>query len=181
MSGAPPNWRTHSPSFVRASAASGCASSITFVGGRLSQRDRDLAILLFFWRSPQLARQALNPAVFAGASAASRRKPRPPRPLSSNWPQKPCVLSDFVNRGPDDCGANSSSASALGSAACCIHDKSCAVLPGSPCRRGPRGRPSCGNRGGPGRRPGPERWLLALWLPPQPRPEQQWQRPRIVN
>ena len=55
----------------------------------------------------------------------------------------------FVNRCLDDCGANSSSAAALCSAAYCTHDKSCAAPPGNAGRRDLRDRPSCGSHGGP--------------------------------
>ena len=92
-----------------------------------------------------------------------------------------CSLSAFVNRGPDDCAANSSNAAALCSAADGIHDNSGAVLPGNAGRRGLRGRPSYGNRGGPDRRLEPGRCALELWLRSQLRPVQQWQQPRIVN
>jgi hypothetical protein len=72
----------------------------------------------------------------------------------------------FANRGPDDCGANSSSPSVPCSAACGTHDNSCAALPGNACRCALRGRSSNGNRGGRDRRLGPGRWLK-LWLRPQ--------------
>jgi hypothetical protein len=74
-----------------------------------------------------------------------------------------CSLPAFANRGPDDCGANSSSAAALCAAACCTHDTSSAVPPGSACRRGPRGRPTRGNHGGPDHRFAPGRCLLEVW------------------
>ena len=73
-----------------------------------------------------------------------------------------CSVSAFANRGPDDCGANSSSASAVDSAAYGTHDSSCAVRPGNSCRRGLRGRPSYGNHGGPDRRLGPGRCRLEV-------------------
>jgi hypothetical protein len=86
--------------------------------------------------------------------------------LSSLAPYKlktHCSLSAFVNRGPDDCDANSSSSSAHCGAASGTHDNSCAVPPSNACRRGLRGRPSYGNHGGPDHRLGPVRWPLETW------------------
>jgi hypothetical protein len=74
-----------------------------------------------------------------------------------------CSLTTFANRGPDDCGANSSSAAALCGAACGTHDTSGVVPSGNACRRGPRGRPRRGNHGGPDHRFAPGRCLLEVW------------------
>jgi len=72
-------------------------------------------------------------------------------------------LPTFANRGPDDCGASSSSGAARCGAACGTHDTSGAVPLGNACRRGPRGRPSRGNHGGPDHRFAPGRCLLEVW------------------
>ena len=72
-------------------------------------------------------------------------------------------LPTFANRGPDDCAANSSSGAARCGAACGTHDTSGAVPLGTAGRRGPRGRPSRGNHGGPDHRFAPGRCLLEIW------------------
>jgi hypothetical protein len=96
---------------------------------------------------------------FSGVLRSYRRAPS----VRVNEFETLCSLSAFVNRGPDDCGANSSSASALCSAACGTHDNSCAVLPGNAGRPGLRGRSSHGNHGGPDRRFGPGRCRPEVW------------------
>jgi len=78
-----------------------------------------------------------------------------------------CPLPAFVNRGPDDCGANSSNVAALYCAAYYTRDNSCAVPPSNACRRGLRGHPNRDNRGGPDHRLSIGRWPLELWLRPQ--------------
>jgi hypothetical protein len=72
-------------------------------------------------------------------------------------------LPALANRGPGDCAANSSSAAALCDAACGTHDTSGVVPPGNACRRGPRGRPSRDNHGGPDHRFAPGPCLLEAW------------------
>ena len=62
--------------------------------------------------------------------------------LTRNRLERLRFLSAFVNRCPDDCGANSSSVFSLYSVAGGNHDNPCVALPGNACKRGLRGRPS---------------------------------------
>jgi hypothetical protein len=93
---------------------------------------------------------------------SKKNEPGRRRPLTPSVLETFCSLPAFANRGPDDCGANSNSAVALCGAACGTHDRSGVLPPGNACRRGPRGRPSCGNHGGPDHRFAPGRCLLEV-------------------
>jgi hypothetical protein len=90
-------------------------------------------------------------------------EPRRRCPLRPSVLETLCSLATLASRGPDDCGANSSSGAARCGAACGTHDTSGVVPLGNACRRDPRGRPSCGNHGGPDHRFAPGRCLLELW------------------
>jgi hypothetical protein len=100
--------------------------------------------------------QSISPstlATFQEESAARARRQswsehgfaQLPRRVSLCFPLQRYAL---VNRGLDDCGASSSNASGICCSACRIHDNSCAVPPGTACKRGLRCRSSCGSHGG---------------------------------
>jgi len=71
----------------------------------------------------------------------------------------------FVSPYLDDCGANSSIASAWCGAALYTHDKSGAVPLGNRGTRGLRDHPSCGSPYGLDHRLGPESWPEVLQRP----------------